>query len=75
MTDEIAALATLANLDLPERDAALADFCARWQNEALVIDKWFAVQATSRLPGTVAHVRALMQHPAFDLKNPTASTP
>jgi aminopeptidase N len=70
MTDEIAALATLANLDLPEREAALADFYARWQNEALVIDKWFAVQATSLLPGTVAHVRALMQHPAFDLKNP-----
>ena len=70
MTDEIAALATLANLDLPERQAALADFYARWQNEALVIDKWFAVQATSRLPGTAAHVRALMQHPAFDLKNP-----
>ncbi|MHB1094206.1 aminopeptidase N [Thiobacillus sp.] len=70
MTDEIAALATLANLDLPERKAALADFYARWQNEALVIDKWFSVQATSRLPGTVAQVRALMQHPAFDLKNP-----
>ena len=70
MTDEIAALATLANLDLPEREAALADFYARWQNEALVIDKWFAVQATSRLPGTAARVRALMQHPAFDLKNP-----
>jgi aminopeptidase N len=70
MTDEIAALATLANLDLPEREAALADFYARWQNEALVIDKWFAVQATSRLPGTAAHVRTLMQHPAFDLKNP-----
>jgi aminopeptidase N len=75
MTDEIAALATLANLDLPERglperDTALADFYARWQNEALVIDKWFAVQATSRLPGTTAQVRALMQHPAFDLKNP-----
>ncbi|MFP5410292.1 MAG: aminopeptidase N, partial [Gammaproteobacteria bacterium] len=70
MTDQIAALATLANLDLPEREAALADFYARWQNEALVIDKWFAVQATSRLPGTAARVRALMQHPAFDLKNP-----
>jgi aminopeptidase N len=70
MTDEIAALATLANLDLAERETALADFYARWQNEALVIDKWFAVQATSRLPGTAAHVRALMQHPAFDLKNP-----
>ena len=70
MTDEIAALATLANLDLPERKTALADFYTRWQTEALVIDKWFSVQATSRLPGTVAHVRALMQHPAFDLKNP-----
>jgi aminopeptidase N len=70
MTDEIAALATLANLDLPEREAALADFYARWQNEALVIDKWFGVQATSRLPGTAARVRTLMQHPAFDLKNP-----
>ncbi|MDP2029648.1 MAG: DUF3458 domain-containing protein, partial [Thiobacillus sp.] len=70
MTDEIAALATLANLDLPERETALADFYARWQTEALVIDKWFSVQATSRLPGAVAHVRALMQHPAFDLKNP-----
>jgi len=75
MTDEIAALATLANSDLPEsglpeREAALADFYTRWQTEALVIDKWFSVQATSRLPGTAAHVRALMQHPAFDLKNP-----
>ena len=55
MTDEIAALATLANLDLPERDlpereAALAAFYARWQNEALVVDKWLSVQATSRLP-------------------------
>ncbi|MHB1075987.1 aminopeptidase N [Thiobacillus sp.] len=70
MTDEIAALATLANLDLSEREVALADFYARWQTEALVIDKWFSVQATSRLPGTVAHVRELMQHPAFDLKNP-----
>ncbi len=70
MTDEIAALATLANLDLAESEAALADFYTRWQNEALVIDKWFGVQATSRLPGTAARVRTLMQHPAFDLKNP-----
>jgi aminopeptidase N len=75
MTDEIAALAMLANLDLPERslperETALADFYDRWQHEALVVDKWLSVQATSRLPGTAARVRALMQHPAFDLKNP-----
>ncbi|MDP2028671.1 MAG: aminopeptidase N [Thiobacillus sp.] len=70
MTDEIAALATLANLDLPERETALTDFYARWQHEALVVDKWLSVQATSRLPSGAARVRALMQHPAFDLKNP-----
>jgi aminopeptidase N len=70
MTDEIAALATLANLDLPEGKTALADFYARWQHEALVVDKWLSVQATSRLPGGAARVRTLMQHPAFDLKNP-----
>jgi aminopeptidase N len=70
MTDVIAALTTLANLDLPERETALEAFYARWQDEALVVDKWLSVQATSRLPGTVSRVRELMRHPAFDLKNP-----
>ncbi|MDD5388695.1 MAG: aminopeptidase N [Gallionellaceae bacterium] len=70
MTDVIAALATLANLDLPERETALAAFHERWKDEALVVDKWLSVQATSRLPGTVARVRELLRHPAFDLKNP-----
>ncbi|PKO73434.1 MAG: aminopeptidase N, partial [Betaproteobacteria bacterium HGW-Betaproteobacteria-17] len=70
MTDVIAALGTLANLELPERDTALAAFYAHWQDEALVVDKWLQVQATSRLPGTAARVRELMRHPAFDLKNP-----
>ncbi len=70
MTDEIAALATLANLDVPERETALAAFYERWKNEALVVDKWLSVQATSRLPDGAARVRALMQHPAFNLKNP-----
>jgi len=70
MTDVIAALGTLANLDLPERGTALAAFYARWQGEALVVDKWLQVQATSRLPGTAARVRELMRSPAFDLRNP-----
>ncbi len=70
MTDVIAALSTLANLDVPERQQALDAFYARWQNEALVVDKWLQVQSTSRLSDTTARVRELMQHPAFDLKNP-----
>ena len=70
MTDEIAALNLLANLDLPERETALAEFYARWQNEALVVDKWLQAQSTSRLPGTADRVRELMRHAVFDLKNP-----
>ena len=70
MTDVIAALGTLANLDLPQRDAALSSFHERWRDEALVVDKWLQVQSTSRLPGTTARVRELMRHPAFDIRNP-----
>ncbi len=70
MTDVIAALGTLANLDLPERDQALTAFYEQWKDEALVVDKWLQVQATSRLPDTTARVRSLMRHPAFDIRNP-----
>ena len=73
MTDQFAALAALANVnaaDCPEREAALADFYARWQHEALVVDKWLAAQSTSRRPDTLATVKALTAHPAFDIGNP-----
>jgi aminopeptidase N len=70
MTDVMAALGTLANLDLPERDTALAAFFERWRDEALVVDKWLQVQSTSRLPGTAQRVRELMRHAAFDIRNP-----
>jgi aminopeptidase N len=45
-------------------------FYEKWKNEALVVDKWFRVQATAMLPATLERVRSLMAHPAFDLKNP-----
>ena len=70
MTDQFAALSALAQFDCPERDKALADFYQRWQHEALVIDKWLAVQSGSRLPDTLQAVRHLSQHPAFDPGNP-----
>jgi aminopeptidase N len=70
MTDAMAAFATLANLDCPEREPALAAFYEKWRDEPLVVDKWLAVQAGSRLPGTIARVKVLLSHPAFDLKVP-----
>ncbi|HEX9207568.1 MAG TPA: aminopeptidase N [Steroidobacteraceae bacterium] len=70
LTDRLAALAVLANTDCPQRLPAIERFYERWRGNDLVINKWLNVQATSRLPGTVERVQALMQHPAFDLKNP-----
>ncbi|WP_246797039.1 aminopeptidase N [Burkholderia perseverans] len=79
MTDRAAALGALlsasAASDAAEAPArkALADFYQRFEKEALVIDKWFSMQATRR--GTAGHptldtVRELLAHPAFNLKNP-----
>ena len=70
MTDVLAALAVLSAIECPERDAALAAFHAQWHGDDLVLDKWFAIQAMSPLPGTPAAVRSLARHPDFDLKNP-----
>src|SRR5687768_1153656 len=70
MTDSMAALTALAGVDCPERLPALETFYARWKDEPLVVDKWLAVQATSRLPGTLARVHELLGHPAFDIKVP-----
>ncbi|MBE0621834.1 MAG: aminopeptidase N [Burkholderiales bacterium] len=70
MTDAMAALAALANCDCAERAPTLNAFYAKWKHEPLVVDKWLAVQAGSRLPGTLAEVRKLLAHPAFDIHNP-----
>ena len=70
MTDQSAALTALAQCDCPERRTALAAFEARFRDEPLVLDKWFAIQAGARLPGTLREVRALLDHPAFEISNP-----
>ena len=70
MTDVMAALVALAGTDTVEREAALAAFHARWRGDDLVLDKWFAVQATAKLQDTLVRVRALAKHQDFDLRNP-----
>jgi aminopeptidase N len=70
MTDAIAALSILSHVQSPVRDAVLDDFYARWEDEPLVLDKWFAVQARAARPDSVEIVRALLGHPKFSLKNP-----
>jgi aminopeptidase N len=68
MTDRMAALAILVRLGAA--DQALADFYARFADDALVVDKWFALQATAPGRGTLDRVRALTGHPAFSFANP-----
>ena len=70
MTDAITALALLAEIGGEAGEEALAHFYARWQDEPLVLDKWFAVQARAARPDSVETVRALLSHPKFSLKNP-----
>ncbi|MDX1655019.1 MAG: aminopeptidase N [Candidatus Competibacteraceae bacterium] len=70
MTDRIGALGVLADLDRPQRGPALATFYEQWRGEPLVVDKWFALQATSSVPDTLDRVKELLDHPAFTLKNP-----
>lgn len=70
MTDQIAALTQIVNSSHPEAERCLAQFYQQWQQEPLVIDKWFALQAASPVPSTFDTVIELMQHPAFDLKVP-----
>jgi len=70
MTDTLAALTNLTDIPGPARDAALGAFYERWNATPLVLDKWFAVQARSAAPDTLARVQALTKHEKFDMRNP-----
>ena len=73
MSDRFAALQALVAVNAPHAKNALADFYQRFAEDALVIDKWFALQATRPTQiGTsiLMDVKALMQHSAFKLNNP-----
>ncbi|MBN2887193.1 MAG: aminopeptidase N [Chromatiaceae bacterium] len=70
MTDQLAALRLLFDEGGAEGEAALASFHARWREDLLVLDKWFALQAASRRTDTLARVMALGSHADFTLRNP-----
>lgn len=70
MTDTQAALIALTNMDSAYREQALDAFYQAWKTDALVIDKWFAIQAGTKLPVALKQVKKLMRHEAFDIKNP-----
>ena len=66
MTEELGALRALVHNQLPGAEPALAAFAQRWRDEALVMDQWFAVQATVPGADTVARAEGLLAHDAFE---------
>ncbi|NIJ41983.1 aminopeptidase N [Parvibaculum indicum] len=70
MTDAMAALGVLANVEEPAHDEALADFYDRWKDNHLVVDKWLTLQALSTRPDTLDRIKRLTTHPAFNIKGP-----
>ncbi|MGY6550884.1 MAG: aminopeptidase N [Erythrobacter sp.] len=70
MTDRQGALMVLAGLDHPAREARLAHFLETYKDNALVVDKWFTLQALSLHPKVIDHVRQLAEHSEFTIRNP-----
>ena len=74
MTDQLSALRSLTGsgsetASLLKGDA-LDDFYRQWKHEPLVVDQWFAMQATNQLPGSLDRVNALLTHEDFNIRNP-----
>lgn len=70
MTDRIAALSVLADIDCEESEAAFADFYNRFKTYPLVIDKWFSLQAAAVRPDIINNIKKLKEHANFNIKNP-----
>lgn len=70
MTDQLAALSVIVNSHHPARQQCLNSFYQQWHQDDLVVDKWFTLQATCTLDNAFSNVQHLMQHEAFNHKNP-----
>ena len=71
LTDRLAALRWIASYASEDERAEVFDaFYAKWHHEALVVNQWLTIQATRPAEDCVESVRALMEHDAFDWRNP-----
>jgi len=67
-----AGLRALQCHDSPERDAALEAFYQRWQHKPVILDAWFALQASTPFGDGVARIHQLLEHPRFDPAAPNS---
>ena len=70
MTDHLGALQAANSGQLDCREAAMTDFDDKWFENGLVMDKWFALQATLSTDSILTNIEALFNHRSFDYSNP-----
>jgi len=70
MTDTLATLNCAAKHHHDDFDELMSDFEQKWRNTPLVMDKWFAIQASVNEEGIYENLAQLILHPLFSLKNP-----
>jgi len=70
MTDELSSLMVLSRLGGRRVDNILEAFYGKWKDHPLVVDKWYALQASRKMPDGVAGIAALTEHPSFERRNP-----
>ncbi len=74
MTDQSAALRAFVNNPCAGnsaiKDQLVAAFYAQWKHETLVVEQWLSLQSAAPVAGNLAGVKQLIEHEAFDLRNP-----
>jgi aminopeptidase N len=72
MTLARAGLRALQCHPIPERQAAMDAFYERWQERPVILDSWFALEASAPFPDGLERVERLLGHPRFDPMAPNA---
>ncbi len=70
MTEQVGAINALIHVESEQREQVLSAFEDKWLNDSLVMDKWFAMHARSKIPSALDNVQNLMQHSVFTMSNP-----
>jgi aminopeptidase N len=74
LTDRLAALTAIVHSPAPIKASVLLQVAREWQNEPLLMNKWFSLQAGAPAhpgePAVLERVKVLLRHPAYSEKNP-----
>lgn len=70
MTDRVAALSVISDINQPQRNEAFDDFYTRFKDYPLVVDKYFGLQAGAVRQDIIENLNALRGHNDFNIKNP-----